>query len=172
MSQNVKRSQATSLSSTGLRYTFTLFLGYKRAFRRRSPAPSSTPLFNRLTGAAYSSGESFEYRYDAVSNITAMTETTSRDETSVTTYTYDAANRLTSAGDVTYTWDGRGNLINDGVFTYTYNAAWRVVRAESLTVTLIFTYIADGLRVVQSVGESVPSVDTFAEVDSYSTTPT
>jgi hypothetical protein len=34
-----------------------------------------------------------------------------------TTYTYDAANRLTSVGGVPYTWDARGNLIGNGVFT-------------------------------------------------------
>ena len=36
----------------------------------------------------------------------------------VTTYEYDAANRLTSVNGVVYTWDDRGNLINDGMFTY------------------------------------------------------
>jgi len=97
-------------------------------------------------GADYSTGESFAYQYDAVGNRTAMTDTSS-----VHTYTYDAANRLTSVDDVTYTWDDRGNLVNDGTFTYTYNAAWRMVRAESVTVTLVYTYNAQGLRVAQSV---------------------
>jgi len=125
---------------------------------------------NRLTGADYRSteltagptGESFAYQYDAVGNRTVMT-----DATGVTTYTYDAANRLTSVGDVSYTWDARGNLVSDGTFTYTYNAAGRLVRAESVTVTLVYTYTsaapfdsaqdrlgagtADGLRVAQSV---------------------
>ncbi|MDY7077500.1 MAG: RHS repeat domain-containing protein [Chloroflexota bacterium] len=72
----------------------------------------------RLTAADYSSGESFEYAYDAVGNCLALTETIT--STVVTTYTHDAANRLTSAGDVTYTWDDRGNLVSDGTFTYTY----------------------------------------------------
>ncbi|MDY7079582.1 MAG: RHS repeat-associated core domain-containing protein, partial [Chloroflexota bacterium] len=77
------------------------------------------------------------------------------------TYTYDAANRLTSAGDVTYTWDDRGNLVSDGTFTYAYNGAGRLVRAQSLTSTLVYTYTADGLRVAQSVesSESVFSWD-------------
>ncbi|MDY7080080.1 MAG: hypothetical protein SXV54_24635, partial [Chloroflexota bacterium] len=104
-----------------------------------------TPL-NRLTSAAYrsagpvlsgaegltadSTGEHLEYAYDAVDNRLALTKTISLDETSVTTYTYDVANRLTSAGDVTYTWDDRGNLLSDGTFTYAYNGAGRMVRAE------------------------------------------
>jgi RHS repeat-associated protein len=41
------------------------------------------------------------------------------------------------------------------VFTYTYNAAGRMVRAESVTVTLVFTYNANGLRVAQSVDGDV-----------------
>ncbi|MCP4538306.1 MAG: RHS repeat-associated core domain-containing protein, partial [Chloroflexi bacterium] len=38
-----------------------------------------------------------------------------------------------------------------GTFTYTYNAAGRMVQAESLTTTLVYTYNAQGLRVAQSV---------------------
>jgi RHS repeat-associated protein len=68
-----------------------------------------------------------------------------------TTYEYDVANRLTSVGGVPYTWDDQGNLISDGKFTYTYNAAGRMVQAESLAGTLVYTYTADGLRVAQSV---------------------
>jgi RHS repeat-associated protein len=62
---------------------------------------------------------------------------------------------LTAAGGVTYTWDDRGNLTNDGTFTYTYNAAGRLVRAESVTSTLVYTYTAGGLRVAQSVDGDV-----------------
>ncbi len=118
---------------------------------------------NRLTGAYYSSGEVFEYAYDAVGNRLAMTKTTPLDETTVTTYTYDAANRLLvshSPGHlVTYGWDDRGNLTHDGTFTYTYNAAGRMVRAQSVTATLVYTYTADGLRVGQ---DADGAVTTFA----------
>ena len=74
----------------------------------------------RLTTADYSTGQSFAYAYDAVGNRTAMTDTQS-----IHTYTYDAANRLTSVDGIAYTWDERGNLTHDGTFTYTYNAAGR-----------------------------------------------
>jgi RHS repeat-associated protein len=79
--------------------------------------------------------------------------------TTVTTYTYDVANRLTSiqqpASSIAYAWDARGNLTHDGVFTYTYNAAGRMVRAQSLTATLRYTYTVDGLRVAQDVDGAV-----------------
>ena len=121
---------------------------------------------NRLTGATYSTGESFAYQYDAVGNRTAMTTTSPLDETTVTTYTYDAANRLTSvqqpASSIQYTWDDRGNLVSDGTFTYAYNGAGRMVAclgtnrlAESITATLVYTYNAQGLRVAQSVDGTV-----------------
>ena len=109
----------------------------------------------RLTGAEYSTGERYEYAYDAVGNRTAYTGTTPLAGTAVTTYTYDAANRLLISSSpqrlITYTWDARGDLIGDGTFTYTYNAAGRLVRAQSITATVVYTYTADGLRVGQSV---------------------
>jgi len=107
----------------------------------------------RLTDAGYSTGESYEYAYDEVGNRTAYTITL--ESTTVTTYTYDAANRLTSAGGVTVTWDDRGNLTSDGTFTYTTNGAGRLVRAESITSTLVYTYTATGLRVAQAVDGDV-----------------
>jgi YD repeat-containing protein len=69
----------------------------------------------------------------------------------VVTYTYDAANRLTSVGGETYTWDNRGNLTHDGTFTYTYDAAGRLVGAQSITNTLVYTYDGDGVRMAQEV---------------------
>ncbi|MBC7228079.1 MAG: hypothetical protein H5T61_12765 [Thermoflexales bacterium] len=112
------------------------------------------PLY-RLTGATYSTGESFAYAYDAVGNRTVYTETTPANGTRTTQYAYDAANRLlvsiTAGQPITYTWDARGNLIGDGTFTYAYNSAGRLVRASSVTATLAYTYTADGLRVGQAV---------------------
>ena len=90
---------------------------------------------NRLTAADYrsttltagSTGEHYEYAYDAVGNRTAMTETTALAETTVTTYTYDAANRLTRiqqpASSLVSTLGMReATSSSDGTFTYAYNA--------------------------------------------------
>jgi YD repeat-containing protein len=75
------------------------------------------------------------------------------DATGVTTYTYDAANPSTSVGDVSCTWDDRGNLVSDGTFTYTHNAAGRMMQVEAVTLTLAYTYNAQGPRVAQSVDD-------------------
>jgi len=84
------------------------------------------------------------FQYDAVGNREVMTDI------AVHIYAYDAANRLTRADGAVYTWDNRGNLLADGTFTYTYSAAGRMVQAQNLTVTLVYTYNADGLRVADS----------------------
>ena len=62
---------------------------------------------------------------------------------------------LISVGGVSYTWDDNGNLTNDGVYTYTWNAAGRMVGAESITHTMVYTYNSDGVRVAQSVDGQV-----------------
>ncbi len=107
---------------------------------------------NRLTGATYSTGETYAYQYDAVGNRVAMTDTTGS-----TAYAYDAANRLVSVDGASYTWDDRGNLIHDGVFTYTYDTAGRMVQAASVTATVRYTYTVDGLRIAQNVDDTVTS---------------
>jgi len=69
----------------------------------------------RLTEADYSSGENFQYVYDAVGNRTSYTATIT--STQNTTYSYDAANRLVNVSGVAYTWDDLGRLVNDGTYT-------------------------------------------------------
>jgi YD repeat-containing protein len=62
----------------------------------------------RLTGATYSTGESFAYAYDAVGNRTAYIETTPAHGTRTTQYEYNAANRLLLSASpghsITYTY--------------------------------------------------------------------
>jgi RHS repeat-associated protein len=76
---------------------------------------------NRLTAADYSDGSFFHYAYDANGN--RLSETTQAESN---VYTYDDANRLTSANGVAYTWDANGNLLSDGVYSHTYDGANRL----------------------------------------------
>jgi len=50
----------------------------------------------RLTDALYSTGDEFQYAYDAVGNTLTRTQTIAG-VTVVTAYAYDAANQLTTA---------------------------------------------------------------------------
>jgi RHS repeat-associated protein len=99
---------------------------------------------HRLTAAAYSSGACFKYDYDAVSNMTKVTETIT--STRVTAYTYDVTSRLaTSKVDVEsttwyYHFDGNGNLIEmtpngsspgNGAIRYSYDAANQLNKIET-----------------------------------------
>jgi YD repeat-containing protein len=71
---------------------------------------------DRLVGADYSTGIHFAYAFDAVGNRTVLTETTPLSGTIVTTYTFDAANRLTARAvsdgrSYTYAWSDRGEML-------------------------------------------------------------
>jgi RHS repeat-associated protein len=136
-----------------------------------SPPPTTTvhyiydPLY-RLTGANYSGAYTyaFAYAYDAVGNRTAQTITS----TLVTTYIYDAANRLTSVNGQAYTWDNNGNLTNNGSKTYLYNQANQLtgITAPGLTLRLrsgqawSTSYNGDGARLRQIVN-GVPTTYTL-----------
>lgn len=98
----------------------------------------------RLTRAAYSSGESLEYEYDAVGNRRAYTRTLGAQM--VTRYTYDAANRLTSVDGQAYTWDANGNLLNDGSKDYVYDQANRLTNINANGLSWSATYNGDSVR--------------------------
>jgi RHS repeat-associated protein len=107
---------------------------------------------SRLTAADYSDGSYFHYTHDAVGN--RLSEVT---EVYTTTYSYDDANRLVSAGGESYTWDANGNLLADGVYTYTFSAVNRLIAVEDeLSIVSEFAYNGLGDRVSQeSVEETI-----------------
>ena len=112
----------------------------------------------RLTRAAYSSGETFEYEYDAVGNRLAYTRTLGSQV--VTTYTYDAANRLTAVNGQAYTWDANGNLLNDGSKDYVYDQANRLTNISANGLAWSATYNGDGARLRQ-VTNGMPTTYTL-----------
>ncbi len=124
-----------------------------------SPPPTTTVTsytydgLYRLKRAVYSSGESVEYEYDAVGNRTAYTRTLSSQV--VTTYTYDAANRLTSVNGQAYTWDANGNLLNDGSKNYVYDQANRLTNISANGLAWSAAYNGDGARLKQTSNGSV-----------------
>ncbi len=107
----------------------------------------------RLTRAAHSTGESFEYAYDAVGNRTAYTRTSG--SSAVTQYTYDAANRLTAVNGQAYTWDNNGNPLNDGSKDYVYDQANRLTNVNANGLAWSATYNGDGARLKQTSNGAV-----------------
>ncbi|MHC1781852.1 MAG: RHS repeat domain-containing protein [Anaerolineaceae bacterium] len=102
----------------------------------------------RLTKAEYSTGEVFEYTYDATGN--RLTQTVTIDEVPVTTtYTYDEANRMSQVDAQAYTWDNNGNLLNDGQRQYSYDPANRLTALVEGEDTTYYLYNGQGDRIAQ-----------------------
>jgi RHS repeat-associated protein len=92
------------------------------------------------------------FTYDSVGNRLSLTAP----GTSMN-YSYDAADRLLTAGTSTFTYDANGNQISKtqtatGTTVYGYDAANRLTSATGGAATGIFAYDGDGNRVSQSVG--------------------
>jgi RHS repeat-associated protein len=102
------------------------------------------PLY-RLTAADYSDGKYYHYTYDAVGN-----RLTASDQSSVTSYRYDDANRLVEGDGVPYTWDNNGNLLSDGKNTYTYDTANRLVEVRNQSTVTSYRYNGLGDRLSQN----------------------
>jgi RHS repeat-associated protein len=113
---------------------------------------SSTPSAS-LRGQAGALTTTFQYAYDPVGNRTTQTATIT--STLITTYAYDAANRLTNANGQTYTWDDNGNLVNDGGKAYTYDQANRLKSINGSGVAITYAFNGEGARLKQIVNSAV-----------------
>ncbi len=121
--------------------------GLVEAHSGRSVAYAYDALY-RLTSENIDSGaRTIAYTYDAVGN--RLTKNDSSD--GLTTYTYDANDRLLTEGATTYAYDANGNTASrteGGVTTtYTYDALDRLVSVADGTDTVAYTYDTAGIRV-------------------------
>lgn len=147
---------------------------------------------DRKTGTSYPNGVAITYTYDTAGHLTSITtkhgsttlasfsytyiNPTTQQATdlrysvtdasnNVTTYTYDALNRLTEAktnngstlvSDYVYTYDGAGNRTSmnaNGVTTsYAYNAANELTSTTTGGATITYSYDADGNPTGSSAG--------------------
>jgi len=109
--------------------------------------------------------ETVNYSYDAVGNRITLAR-----GDRATNYTYDADNRLLSAGPSTFAYDPNGNqtsvtrLRDNKVLVYAYDAANRLVAVTGGPVNSTFAYDGDGNRVSQSTKEG-----TFAYLNDVAT---
>ena len=103
-------------------------------------------LLDRLTEVVFPGGATTTYSYDRVGNRTQMV-----DGGGTTAYTYDAADRLLSAGATSYGWDANGNRVSKtdagDTTAYTYDAENRLTGVDFPDGgTNTFTYYPDGRR--------------------------
>lgn len=103
----------------------------------------------RLTGAQYADGTTQSYVYDDVGN--RLTKVQGQNTTN---YTYDNADRLTSAGAASYTYDNNGNQTSRGADTFTWDYENRMTGAVVNGVTISYQYRGDGLKYSKTIGES------------------
>ena len=111
------------------------------------------------------------YTYDSMGNRLSMATTTGNVSSTVI-YTYDAGDRLLSAGGTTYTYDNNGNLIGknevNGTTLYGYDDAGRLTGVSLPGGTSIeFAYDGDGNRLSKSVnsGNTTESTDYVWDVN-------
>lgn len=97
---------------------------------------------NQLIKEQYSNGLSISYTYDSVGNRTSKTILQNGSSTT-TSYSYNNANQMKTAGDKTYKVSANGNVENDGVFQYVWNAFDQLTEIKSLTGATVASYRYD-----------------------------
>jgi RHS repeat-associated protein len=113
---------------------------------------------------------SMTYTYDPAGNRLSKT-----DQNDVTVeYTYDAANRIQTAGSAVYTFDDNGNMtgktIGEDTTTYAYNSENRMTGATLPSSTTTFGYAPSGMRNSKVTGTGTTNyltsgLDTIRETD-------
>ena len=125
-----------SLAANAISRTATTIYGYDRLYRLTSVDAPSGPT---------------SYVYDPAGNRSSMTQGTQ------TGYSYDRADRITSAGTVSYTVDANGNLVARGADSFGYDQANRLRSATVGSTSATYAYDGDGKRASKTVGAATTS---------------
>jgi len=116
---------------------------------------------SRLATVNYGDGEQQSYQFDAMGNRTQKWDTI----TGTTSYTYNAANMLLTAGGNSYTNDANGNTLTGGGRTNTWDNENRLTQCVDASNTSQYDYGADGLRRQQSVTSGGTTITTDYGLD-------
>ncbi|HWS94286.1 MAG TPA: hypothetical protein VN306_17905, partial [Mycobacterium sp.] len=101
----------------------------------------------RLTGVTYPNLDVQSYTYDQTGNRLTKVQ-----NSVPTSYTYDDAGQMTSAGATSYTYDNNGNTATAGADTYTWDAENRLSGTSIGGVTATYAYNGAGLRTSRTIG--------------------
>jgi RHS repeat-associated protein len=109
---------------------------------------------DRLTGVCLQAGTCpgasdpfIRWSYDKVGN-----RLTEQRPTGTTAYTYDARDRLLSAGSTSFAYDQNGNQTQKGTRTFAYDLANRLKTTTQSSTTTTYVYDGEGKRVEASAG--------------------
>jgi len=91
------------------------------------------------------------YAYDVAGNRTQQAVSINGGAATTTNYTYDAANRMATAGAASLTYDTAGRMTSDGVNTYTWDRADRMLSMGASS----YLYNGMGQRISQTVSTQV-----------------
>lgn len=110
---------------------------------------------NRLAAVTYADGQTESFAYDPAGNRTQLTR-----NGNPTSYAYDSADRLQTAGNVNYAFDANGNLVSktdtSGTTTYSYDGEDRLVQVELPNGAVVdFGYDPFGNRILRDVDGTV-----------------
>ena len=91
------------------------------------------------------------YAYDVAGNRTQQAVSINGGAAATTNYTYDAANRMATAGAANLTYDTAGRMTSDGTNTYTWDRADRMLSMGASS----YLYNGMGQRISQTVSAQV-----------------
>src|SRR5581483_8953009 len=118
--------------------------------RLRPGSPAGTEDWSSASGLLLSDHVSiFRCRSNRVKSNRLTQNTTS--------YTYDRADRILTAGSVSYTVNANGNVTARGSDTFSYDQANRLTSATVSGTTTTYSYDGDGKRATQTVASSTTS---------------
>jgi RHS repeat-associated protein len=155
LSFEIRARKEKNLASSGYQVRFQQLLLTDVAYDLHTIA-YQYDLLSRLLGADDVPGSNltatptraYDYTYDGTGNRLSQSLSLNGAAPTVTSYTYNAANQITS-GSLTY--DNNGNLTSDGTNTYVWDRANRLLSMGGAS----YAYDAMSNRVKQTVGANV-----------------
>ena len=105
-----------------------------------------------VTNDSQGSNTTTEYTYDEVGNLLSKTI-----DSTTTNYTYNNNDQLIQQGSSNFVYDANGNLLQKDTTTYNYDDKNRLIRVQTPTDTIEYTYDANNNRIAKSINAEITS---------------